>query len=280
MFDSDRKMDHRMLDAQERALNIKRKEVTVGRASLLIRESANQLRVEGVPVKDDARIDMEEFCRKNAMDEAEVYGDLAYIGGMEQEWQQAPMGSKPEHNDDKKLKQGERMEILKTVLFQKYLGRDFIVVRSSKYDDVKNGVDNVIVDRQSGNSVCAFDEVSVNEEGDPVFEEKKNRIMIKNAQGGAKLKYGFSVKDQKITLGAVNNIPIFYLAMSPDKIEAALQSFDDQDPSEKDRAVFRSFLGLIMSQVDEMAKPGANIQPIIKEKAAKIGEALKRYQGQ
>ena len=281
MFDSDRMMDPRMRRAQEQALKKNERETAARRADVFVRNNAAKLRSEGVPltISGDARIDMEMFYRKNAMDETEVYADLAGIGAIEQEWQrQAPIGSKPENNDDKKLRQGERMEVLKTALFQKYLGKDFIVVRSSKYDDVKNGVDNVIVDRHNGNLVCAFDEVSVSEEGDPVFEEKKSRVMIKNAQGGAKLKYGFSIKDQKITLGPINNIPIFYLAMSPDKIEAALQSFDERGPSEKDRTAFKSFLDLIMAQVDELTKPGATIQMTVKEKAAKIGEVLRRYQ--
>ena len=101
-------MDPRLLRTQERALQAHGREVIVKQVEIYLRRSAAKLRAEGVPLaaSGNTRIDMMTFCNKGAMDEAEVYRDLAYIGGMETGWQkqQAHTGLRLENNDDKELK--------------------------------------------------------------------------------------------------------------------------------------------------------------------------------
>lgn len=280
MFDSDRAMDPRIRRAQQQALRANEREIIARRADVFVKKNADKLLAEGIPLttSGDARIDMEAFSRGVYAQDV-INRDKEYIIKMNQRWQdqQARLGHRTENEDDKKLRQGERLEILKTALFQKYLGQDFIVIRSSEYDDVVGGVDNVIVDRRSGNLVCAFDEVG--EESGALFDNKKTRVTVRNKFGGAKLRYGFSVgSDKKITLGPIDNIPIFYLAMSPEKIEAALRSFDEQAKSEQDRAAFRSFLDLILNQIDQLSKPEVGANAIVKEKSIKMGSVLRQYQ--
>lgn len=271
-------MDSRLRRTQERALQAHGREVIAKQVEIYLGRSAAKLRNEGVPLTadGDARIDMTSF-RNKVVPEGDIARDQAEIAKIRQQWkdERALLGQKEKDDGDKKLRQGERLEMLKTALFQKYLERDFIVARSSEYDDVKNGIDNVIVDRRGGNLVCAFDEVG--EESGSVFEKKKNRVITKNAQGGARLKYGFSISNNRVTLGAINNIPIFYLAMSPAKIEEALQSFDGQSQSGPDRVVFRAFLDLILSQVRELLAPGAQVSPTIQDKVRKTSLALQKY---
>jgi len=282
MFDGDRMMDPRIRRAQQHALRANEREITVGKVDIYLKTSAERLRGEGIPLttKGDVRIDMMAFGKSIYSGEV-IAQDQRYVAMTKKQWQdeRARLGQKEEDDSDKKLHQGERLEMLKTALFQKYLGQDFIVVRSSEYDDVVGGVDNVIVDRRSGNLVCAFDEVG--EDGGPVFEKKKNRVMVKNELGGARLKYGFSVREgQIIILGPIDNIPIFYLAMSPDKIEAVLRSFDEQGRLGQDGLAFKSFLDLILTQIDELAKLDVKTQATLKEKAMKMGVILKQYQNQ
>ena len=49
--------------------------------------------------------------------------------------------------EEKIMIAGERFERLKTAILYKAFREKFIVVRSSHYDDIRNGVDNVIVEK-------------------------------------------------------------------------------------------------------------------------------------
>lgn len=63
-------------------------------------------------------------------------------------------------------------KILKTSIMHKMAGERFIVVRSSHFDDITNKVDNVIVDRDTGHTICALDEVS------PKTMNDENEVML------------------------------------------------------------------------------------------------------
>ncbi len=67
------------------------------------------------------------------------------------------------HKEEKEKNFGELWEKAKTVILNKIIGTEFIVVRASKHDDYENGVDNIIINKETGNVVCAFDEVSAEE---------------------------------------------------------------------------------------------------------------------
>jgi hypothetical protein len=75
------------------------------------------------------------------------------------------------------LSDGERFEVLKTIVFYKFLNEKFIIVRTSSYDDVQNHVDNLIVEKETGNIVCAFYEVSAI--SGPEFIKKQERFLKK-----------------------------------------------------------------------------------------------------
>lgn len=54
-------------------------------------------------------------------------------------------------------------EIATTLLFDKVLNKDFIIVRASTYDDYENGADHLIIDKQSGAVICGLDEAILGE---------------------------------------------------------------------------------------------------------------------
>lgn len=56
-------------------------------------------------------------------------------------------------------------------------------ILTSRYDDINNGIDNVIVGRTTGNIVGALDEVG--ETNGPAVQEKKRDIANRNQHGGA-----------------------------------------------------------------------------------------------
>ncbi|MCU0680078.1 MAG: hypothetical protein MUF50_02110 [Planctomycetes bacterium] len=116
-------------------------------------------------------------------------------------------------------------ELTITALFDKYFGDKFLVVRASNFDDYKNGVDNVIVDKETGQVICAFDEVSDRKDGEGAKKKEEKIIKIAKA-GGTHIKYGLTYKDNQLLKKAIKNIPIFFLAIENKELENLVKSID------------------------------------------------------
>lgn len=197
-------------------------------------------RVKRLPVDSSCRIMMEPFRQVHG--EEEVKADIDYVKDRERKWQE-------EDHEREQESIGEQFELLKTAIFNKYLGERFIVVRSSFYDDYKNGVDNVMVDIQNGNVVCAFDEV-----GDDSFFKKlkEEKVSAKNLEeGGSSLKYGIKLKDGHPVATRLQNLPIFCLSLSADKIREGIQEmeFSVNKKSSAEDKMFEVFMEELKSQV-------------------------------
>lgn len=121
-----------------------------------IAENSEKLRKEGVPVDNDCRLDMKAFLNIYGNKMVEKNQELVKEYGAK--WH--PDIPIEDIAEKKKKTSGEKLEILITALFAKFLGDKFIVVRSSLYDDVKNGIDNVVLEKESGALICAFDEIA------------------------------------------------------------------------------------------------------------------------
>ena len=134
---------------------------------------------------------------------------------------------------------GEWLERLKVAVFAKFLGKDWIVVRTSEYDDFFNKVDNIILNPQ-GEIVCAIDEVS---EVGGISYRKKTRVVSEiNTKGGAKLKYGISLevseKGRRIEIKECSNIPIFFLPLPMEEVENTIRVFSiDWDSFSKQEVI-------------------------------------------
>ncbi len=97
-----------------------------------------------------------------------------------------------------------------TALLHKILKENFLVVRTSTFDDYKNGIDNLILDKRTGAIICTFNEVLENEGGRERGESKKVQKVKKSAAlGGNKAKYAITLKDGKIIRSSIKNIPVF-----------------------------------------------------------------------
>ncbi|MDI6591712.1 MAG: hypothetical protein QME61_02115, partial [Patescibacteria group bacterium] len=200
-------------------------------------KTAERLREE-VPVDNDCRIDMEAF--RGIYSSENIEGNKQRI--KEFEMKIFP-GLTPEEIKKEKLKKkGEQLEILTNLIFNKLLGPEFICVRTSLYDDWRNKVDELILEKETGNVVCAFDEV-----GDimgPRFEAKKQKILEKNIKGGAEIKYGLGMENGKLVLKSQENIPIFYLALLEKAIEKGVREFipSFEEKSDYEKRIFNYFI--------------------------------------
>src|SRR5680860_1329180 len=70
-------------------------------------------------------------------------------------------------------KEGMIWEKIVTIVFNKILREDFIIVHSSNVDDVLRGFDTLIIDKKTGKTICTLDEVARSEEN---CVEKVNKI--------------------------------------------------------------------------------------------------------
>ena len=207
-----------------------KREIDLEKLKSLERELSTRLNAEGVPVDDNCRIKMSDS------------EDIRLTEKLKKEWE--------ERGGEKIKKDGEQFEILKTIIFNKFLSRNFLVVRASLYDDIRNKVDNVILDKDTGSLVCAVDEVA--SISGKEFEDKKQRVLARNTkEGGGKLKYGLRTENGKIKLEKTEHFPLFYLALPPDRIKEAINkmepTFDEKTDYEK--RLFSYFLSSINSQI-------------------------------
>jgi len=207
--------------------------------------TAARLRQEGLPVSDDCRIDMQINRTYGAN---EIRGDLRIVNEWEQHWAQEKLGTDDltEYLANQEKSDGQRLETLKTAIFNKFLGDGFIVVRASKYDDIKNGVDNVIIDRQTNEVVCAMDEVG--DMNSRNFDDKKAKVLEKNQRGGVNLKYGLGL--DSLQEQGRSGLPLFLIALPSERIQEGLRNFsaDLAEPSLYEKRLFDFWVSLLIAQ--------------------------------
>ncbi|MEA2097945.1 MAG: hypothetical protein U9P70_02625 [Patescibacteria group bacterium] len=160
-------------------------------------------------------------------------------------------------NEDKQRTFGALWEKAKTVLCNELLGSDFIIVRAAKSDDYQNGIDNIIINKNNGNIVCAFDEISAKEES-PLYEDKLDKVEFENKQGGVTIDYGITIKEGKIVKKQFNNIPILALRISLNKLINLLETISCTEENKKDENdkvkidIFTELLNSLREQTDSL----------------------------
>jgi len=140
-------------------------------------------------------------------------------------------------------------EMALTVLLQKFLGEDFIIARSSEYDDYNNGVDQVIIYKPTGEVVCGIDEV-ISKLGEEGSEKKVTKLENIMAKGGAHIKYGAKLENGKLVRAELKNIPAFYMSLSKLELGELLESLksNPDNKSEFEQKTFSKLLDSLESQ--------------------------------
>jgi uncharacterized Zn finger protein (UPF0148 family) len=217
-------------------------------------------------VNQDGTIDIGEFMNVPGYGEEKIREDRKKTYECEVEWSgiheseeirefyRSNHGAETEEDvvhaflEEKKNEKHTQMELFTTLLFNKMLKDDFIVVRASKYDDYMNGIDTVMVNKKTGDVVCAFDEVHDHKENSRAEEKKKTKK--REAQsGGAMLTYGISVHEGKFERKEIKNLPVFALALSTNQLNDVLKNMNyDMTISEKEGEIFDFFLSSLEKQ--------------------------------
>lgn len=242
-----------------------------------IESVSSELQKEGIPVNSDSRINIDSF--KEIYPTEEIEKDKQFVEEKEKGW----YGDLSEKEKEEEIlkSDGEKLELLKNSIFNKNLGSEFIITRSSRYDDIKNGVDNVLLERKTGNVICALDEVG--DISGVEYERKKDKILERNRDNhGAKIKYGLSLKEEsgemKLKLGKVDNIPIFYIALSKSMISKALTNFNPSpEQSDFEKKLFDYFISTLDSQVKGLELVPSRLSPELKKRLDTFNQFLKDF---
>lgn len=215
--------------------------------SLLVEDLDN----EKIPVTKDCRINIESPSTTYTINEIEK--DKEYINRMAPKILLADKKN-PYKNYFNKLEQinlGEKFEILQTAIFHKNLSPNFIAIRASLYDDYKNKVDNLIIDKETNNVICGFDDIA--EKQSYRYIQKKEDILSKNLRmRGANIKYclKFSSNKESPILTKIDNVPIFYIALNSWEVKTAIKKFGKDNIYEK--KLFESFIADINAQIKKL----------------------------
>lgn len=179
--------------------------------------------------------------------------DIEFVEERENTWSKEMGKSRETWLKDKEMNKSSLAETGITLLLDKALHEDFVVCKSSKYDDYKHGVDNIILDKETGNIVCGFDDV-LGHRGDDGGEKKKDKIRKIMDKGGVSLKQGLSFKDDgSLETKDLHKLPAFYLAISKEDLELLLKNMNNEDEdqiSETEKNLLLKFVSSMEEQLD------------------------------
>lgn len=176
-------------------------------------------------------------------------------------------------------------ELALTLLFDKILRDDFIIVRASAYDDYENGADNLIIDKKTGAVICGVDDViryegdnkNRNEETGKTEEKKDEKIRRKMASGGATIKYGATFVDGRLERKCLEHIPLFYFSLDKKDLDQLLldMAARHKDVSVKEREVFSKLSHSLADQSTKFSND-RRLNPDLRDNLKKFGPSLEK----
>lgn len=166
----------------------------------------------------------------------------------EKQWAKETGKDHSQWRNDKEKNPSNLTEIALTLSLQRLLPSNLMVVRSARYDDYNNGVDQLIINRDNGSVVCGIDEV-IDRQGNLGPSKKEEKITRKMLQGGARVKYGACVKDGALHLESLKNIPAFYLSLDKKELASLCESLEEEDTTVSERALLTRLIDSLNEQI-------------------------------
>lgn len=180
------------------------------------------------------------------------------------------------HRKKKEISKSNQAEMAITALLHKVLKDRFLVVRTSLLDDYKNGIDNLILDKETGAVICAFDEVLENDGDKNRGASKKIEKIKKSAVlGGTRAKYGVALNNQKIVRAQARNIPVFYLPLESDDLFALtedLYNVQGDTTTEIENKIFAHLINSISDQ--KQILEALTLPPVMRKKLEEFESSL------
>lgn len=234
---------------------------------------AEAYRAEGIPVTDSCRIDEEQF--QELYGSEEVQGDLETL--RRQEAQIGTLGLS--ETELLRQREGEQLEALTVIVLNKFLAEDFVIVRTSRYDDVLHKADTLILDRKSGEIVCALDEVE--DIRGARFAGKRDEVIKRNKGQGVEVKYGLELREDGIQPARRGNVPVFYFALPPEYLRSGVEEMkpDVHEISDYERKIFEAFVSLLDAETKMLQLSSRDLTPPIQTALNRFQVSLDKMRG-
>ena len=243
----------------------------------LLREQVNNLRKVGVPVNENLRIDMKKF--KDILSEERVNEDIKTLKEVKRNQYKRELTLEEIEKIEKERK-GEKGEIFVCLLLQKFLGDNFLVLRTSLYDDRVNKVDLFVVNKKTGNIDFTID-VSVNPPFSLSLFEKQKRLLERNTSSGTLLTYGIKFEKGKAQPSSyVKYLPLFSINLPPRILEKGINSITSlKEKAPQEKAIFDRFKTQIEEQINQIKEKcfteNKRPHPNLERKLTQVEELIK-----
>lgn len=162
---------------------------------------------------------------------------------------------------------GDKVEKLASILFATFAS-DLIAVGTTAGDDWRHGIDTLIIDKETGAVIGAFDEVADTQ--GKRYQEKINRLPRFNAQrkhqkidgstiesDGAILEYGVRFENGQIVHEPLKNVPILYLAIDPEHYDKIVDEYEESfNPEKTTKHAKSTFIHIINTLQQSLSRLG------------------------
>jgi hypothetical protein len=209
----------------------------------------------------------------------ETEQDLALIEDKQNLWAKDLGKTKETMLSEREKNPANIAEVATTLLFDKVLNKEFIIVRASVYDDYENGADQLIIDKETGAVICGLDDAILGSSEKDTGEKKKLKIDKKMKSGGAKIKYGLTVNNSKLERKNLNHIPIFYFNLNKIEMNGILKSLSENESqlTTKEMNVYTKLINSLLDQFEKYSSDDS-LHFDLKNNLNKFTPSLKKMQ--
>lgn len=230
-----------------------------------LKEEAERLRKAGFGVDNECRIKPSEF--KKLFGEKTIEKDLNRVEEKEATFEK----ENPNYKETAEYIKGETLEMAKTLAFNgHWFNKKLIAVRTARYDDIFNGVDELIFDKETKFPLAAVD-LSTN------MKIKTKELFEKRMYEGGKVKYGFGFdENSSVEKKSYENLPLFVVSITPEELLEVNSTIIKGNLHFESLKISNNILEELSNQ-SEIAVNSDSISPSLRaayEKAAQIFEKL------
>lgn len=217
--------------------------------------------------KDDRKIVMANSMHASGIADTPLYQEAHAAGNANPSENVEIRKLLEERAHEGKKSDGQLAEAVATIVLHKAIGDRFLVTRASEYDDYENGVDTLIVDKETGETVCAFDEVVDTIQSGDVGAERYRKKIARSKEslrkhGGMRVKYGVTysggVGASKMELCALDHVPTFCLSLERSELYGLVREMKRgiQEMSETETSFLTNLIGKLELEERDFRESG------------------------